>query len=155
MLNKLFELAPPLLSLLSPEQAHEATLKSLELGLYPRPAPDHPSLASRFSGLALPNPIGIAAGFDKDACVPDAVLGLGCGFAEVGTLTPREREVFTAIADGLSNREIAHALAISERTVENHRSSVMKKLEAGSLAELARIHVRLARRSATDKVSGT
>jgi dihydroorotate dehydrogenase len=89
MMNRIFELAPPLLSLLSPEQAHEATLKSLELGLFPRPAPDHPSLASRFAGLALPNPIGIAAGFDKDARVPDAVLGLGCGFAEVGTLTPR------------------------------------------------------------------
>jgi dihydroorotate dehydrogenase len=89
MLNRIFELAPPLLSLLSPEQAHEATLKSLELGLFPGPAPDHPSLASRFAGLALPNPIGIAAGFDKDARVPDAVLGLGCGFAEVGTVTPR------------------------------------------------------------------
>ncbi len=89
MLNRIFDLAPPLLSLLTPEQAHEATLKSLELGLFPRSPKDHPSLASRFAGLALPNPIGIAAGFDKDARVPDAVLGLGCGFAEVGTVTPR------------------------------------------------------------------
>jgi len=88
MLSRIFELAPPLLSLLSPERAHAATLKSLELGLFPHPGPDHPSLASRFAGLALPNPIGIAAGFDKDARVADAVLGLGCGFAEVGTLTP-------------------------------------------------------------------
>ena len=47
--------------------------------------PDDPSLALRFCGLALPNPVGIAAGFDKDARVPDAVLALGCGFAEVGT----------------------------------------------------------------------
>ena len=39
-------------------------------------------------GLVFPNPIGIAAGFDKDARVPDAVLGLGCGFAEIGTVTP-------------------------------------------------------------------
>jgi dihydroorotate dehydrogenase len=89
MLNRIFYLAPPLLSLLSPEQAHEATLKSLELGLFPCSPPDHPSLASRFAGLALPNPIGIAAGFDKDARVADAVLNLGCGFAEVGTVTPR------------------------------------------------------------------
>ncbi len=92
MLNRIFDLAPPLLSLLPPEQAHEATLKSLELGLFPRSLPDHPSLASRFAGLALPNPIGVAAGFDKDARVPDAVLGLGCGLAEVGTLTPRPQE---------------------------------------------------------------
>jgi dihydroorotate dehydrogenase len=89
MLNRIFDLAPPLLSLLSPEQAHEATLKSLELGLFPRSPPDYPSLASRFAGLTLPNPIGIAAGFDKDARVADAVLNLGCGFAEVGTVTPR------------------------------------------------------------------
>jgi dihydroorotate dehydrogenase len=89
MLNRIFDLAPPLLSLLSPEQAHEATLKSLQLGLFPRSPPDHPSLASRFAGLALPNPIGIAAGFDKDARVVDAVLKLGSGFAEVGTVTPR------------------------------------------------------------------
>ena len=89
MLTRLFDLAPPLLSLLPPEQAHEATLKSLELGLFPRAPADHPSLASRFAGLALPNPIGIAAGFDKDARAADAVLGLGCGFAEIGTVTPR------------------------------------------------------------------
>ena len=89
MLNRILDLAPSLLSLLPPEQAHEATLKSLQLGLFPRLLPDHPSLATRFAGLALPNPIGIAAGFDKDARVPDAVLDLGCGFAEVGTLTPR------------------------------------------------------------------
>ena len=92
MLNRIFDLAPPLLSLLSPEQAHEATLKSLELGLFPRSPPDHPSLASRFAGLALPNPIGIAAGFDKDARVVGAVLAMGLGFAEIGTVTPRPQQ---------------------------------------------------------------
>jgi dihydroorotate dehydrogenase len=89
MLSWIFDLAPPLLSLLPPEQAHEATLKSLELGFIPRASADHPSLATRFAGLAVPNPVGVAAGFDKDARVPDALLALGCGFAEVGTLTPR------------------------------------------------------------------
>jgi dihydroorotate dehydrogenase len=90
MMSGLFDLAPRLLATLPPEQAHEATLKSLELGLFPRPAvPDHPSLTLRFADLALPNPIGIAAGFDKDARVPDALLALGCGFTEVGTVTPR------------------------------------------------------------------
>ena len=90
MLKRVFDLAPQLLALLPPEAAHEATLKALELRLFPAsPDPDHPCLAVRFAGLALPNPIGIAAGFDKDARVPDAVLDLGCGFAEVGTVTPR------------------------------------------------------------------
>jgi dihydroorotate dehydrogenase len=89
MLSGLFDLAPRILALLPPEEAHEVTLKCLERGLFPRAtAPDHPCLALSFAGLTLPNPVGIAAGFDKDARVPDAVLRLGCGFAEIGTVTP-------------------------------------------------------------------
>lgn len=89
MLSGLFDLARPLLFVLDPEQAHEATLRSLELGIYPRPeGPDDRALACSLGGLDLPNPVGIAAGFDKDARVPDAVLGMGCGFAEIGTVTP-------------------------------------------------------------------
>jgi dihydroorotate dehydrogenase len=89
MLSSLFDLARPALFVLDPEQAHEIVLKSLELGIYPRPGiPDDESLACNLGPLQLPNPVGIAAGFDKDARVPDAILGLGCGFAEVGTVTP-------------------------------------------------------------------
>jgi dihydroorotate dehydrogenase len=89
MLRRLFDLAPRALALLPPEQAHEVTLRSLELGVYPAAAADADRAQSvQFCGLALPNPIGIAAGFDKDARVPDAILGLGCGFAEIGTVTP-------------------------------------------------------------------
>lgn len=90
MLSWLFDLMPPLLTTLPPEAAHEVTLKSLELGLFPRSPPaDDPALALRFADLVLPNPLGIAAGFDKDARVPDALLALGCGFTEVGTVTPQ------------------------------------------------------------------
>jgi dihydroorotate dehydrogenase len=89
MLGSLFDLARPALFALAPEQAHEITLKSLELGIHPRPSgADDAVLACSLGPLALPNPVGIAAGFDKDARVPDAVLALGCGFAEVGTITP-------------------------------------------------------------------
>ncbi|MET0569517.1 MAG: quinone-dependent dihydroorotate dehydrogenase [Hyphomicrobiaceae bacterium] len=89
MLRGLAELVRPALLALDPEQAHELTLKSLERGIYPRDVgSDDPLLASRLGTLPLPNPVGIAAGFDKDARVPDAVLGLGCGFAEIGTVTP-------------------------------------------------------------------
>jgi dihydroorotate dehydrogenase len=89
MLRALLDLAPRALFLLPPEQAHELTLKSLEMGLYPAaPANSDPALAVTFAGLSLPNPIGIAAGFDKDGRVPDATLRLGCGFAEIGTVTP-------------------------------------------------------------------
>jgi dihydroorotate dehydrogenase len=106
MLNSFFDLARPMLFALSPEDAHELTLRSLEMGLYPRPsAPDDPSLAVDLWGLKFPNPIGIAAGFDKDARVVDAVLGLGCGFAEAGTTTPLAQpgnprpRVFRLVAD--------------------------------------------------------
>ena len=90
MIRTLSDMAPQALSLLPPEAAHEVTLRMLELGFYPHPAaPDHPSLSLSFAGLTLPNPVGIAAGFDKDARVPSALLEMGCGFAEVGTVTPR------------------------------------------------------------------
>jgi dihydroorotate dehydrogenase len=89
MINTLFAVARPILFALPPEDAHELTLKSLERGIYPRDnAPSDARLAVKVAGLTFPNPIGIAAGFDKDARVPDAVLGLGCGFAEIGTVTP-------------------------------------------------------------------
>ena len=48
-----------------------------------------PELAQQVAGLRFPSPVGLAAGFDKDAEVPDAMLGLGFGFVEVGTLTPK------------------------------------------------------------------
>jgi len=93
MLNAVLDLARPMLLALSPEQAHEATLCALERGLYPRQrAPDDPRLAVSLWGLEFKNPIGIAAGFDKDARVPGAVIAMGCGFAEVGTVTPRPQQ---------------------------------------------------------------
>lgn len=89
MLNQLFELARPALLAFDPERAHQMSIQALEKGLYPRDTtPDDPRLSLTVAGLRFPNPIGIAAGFDKDARVPDAVLGMGCGFAEIGTVTP-------------------------------------------------------------------
>lgn len=88
MLKTLFDIAPRALTLLPPEEAHEITLKALELGAFPAAERDAPLLAVDFAGLSLPNPVGIAAGFDKNARVPDAILDLGCGFAEIGTVTP-------------------------------------------------------------------
>ncbi len=72
------------------EQAHGLAIKALKTGLLPSPvcAPD-PRLQVNVAGLAFPNPLGMAAGFDKNAEVPDALLRLGFGFAEVGTVTPR------------------------------------------------------------------
>jgi dihydroorotate dehydrogenase len=86
----LADYALTLLRRLPPEAAHRATLRGLALGLAPHShAPDPPRLATRLWGRLFPNPLGLAAGFDKNAEVPDAMLALGFGFTEIGTVTPR------------------------------------------------------------------
>jgi dihydroorotate dehydrogenase len=75
---------------LSAERAHGLTLRALEAGLTGVAAsPDPDNLAQTLWGLDFPNPVGLGAGFDKDARVPDAMLRLGFGFTEIGTVTPR------------------------------------------------------------------
>ena len=85
-----YRLADRLLSRLDAETAHGFAIASLKTGLVPRDrAPDAASLAVNVWGRALPNPIGLAAGFDKNAEVPDALLGVGFGLVEIGTVTPK------------------------------------------------------------------
>jgi dihydroorotate dehydrogenase len=99
-------LARPLLHALDPEDAHAVTVAALKFAPLPRAAPDDRRLALRALGLNFPNPIGVAAGFDKNAEVPDALLRLGFGFVEVGTITPLPQagnprpRVFRLDADG-------------------------------------------------------
>jgi len=79
----------PLMRWFDPEDAHRLAIQGLRLLPPVRLRPDDPKLAVRAFGLNFPNPIGMAAGFDKNAEVPDALLRLGFGFVEVGTVTPR------------------------------------------------------------------
>jgi dihydroorotate dehydrogenase len=89
MLTAVYNLARPLLFSLDPERAHELTLRALEAGLYPRQrTADDPRLGVALWGLAMPNPLGMAAGFDKDARAPGSLVGMGFGHVEVGTVTP-------------------------------------------------------------------
>jgi dihydroorotate dehydrogenase len=85
----LYPLLRPFAFALDPERAHRLTIRALKAGPTGKPPAPDPALATRVAGLDFPNPAGLAAGFDKDAEVPDAMLGLGFGFVEVGTLTPR------------------------------------------------------------------
>lgn len=85
---RLIDLARPFTGLIDPEEAHRLAINALRLFPSVSLGRDDPRLGVSVFGLDFPNPIGIAAGFDKNADVPDAVLGLGFGFAEVGTLTP-------------------------------------------------------------------
>jgi dihydroorotate dehydrogenase len=81
-------LARPLVALLDPEDAHRLAIHALRFPPFVKRIADDPRLAVRAFGLNFPNPIGMAAGFDKHAEVPDALLRLGFGFVEVGTVTP-------------------------------------------------------------------
>jgi dihydroorotate dehydrogenase len=105
MIATLFDLARPLIHALDAERAHQATVQALRLlPLTPRPA-DDPCLAVKAFGLDFPNPVGLAAGFDKHAEVPDQALRLGFGFVEVGGITPLPQpgnphpRVFRLVAD--------------------------------------------------------
>jgi dihydroorotate dehydrogenase len=82
-------LSLPLMRALDPEDAHALAIKALRLMPLSRAAGDPPELKIRAFGLNFPNPVGIAPGFDKNAQAPTALLRLGFGFVEVGTVTPR------------------------------------------------------------------
>ncbi|WP_026942702.1 quinone-dependent dihydroorotate dehydrogenase [Hellea balneolensis] len=76
--------------MLPAEAAHKTTIKALRAGLGPVAVKTaSPALITHVGGLTLPNPVGLAAGFDKDCHVPDAMLAAGFGYVECGTVTPR------------------------------------------------------------------
>jgi dihydroorotate dehydrogenase len=110
MADLLFKLARPALFCLDPERAHRLSIWALRSGLFGSPAgvgrcTDDPILATRVWNIAFPNPVGLAAGYDKDAEVCDAALRLGFGFVEAGTVTPKPqpgnsgRRLFRLTAD--------------------------------------------------------
>ncbi|OYX02189.1 MAG: dihydroorotate dehydrogenase (quinone) [Caulobacter vibrioides] len=83
------DIAARALHAFEPEDAHGWAIRGLKWGLGPRDGqPDDPILAVKLAGLELPNCVGLAAGFDKNAEVPDAMLAAGFGFVEAGTVTP-------------------------------------------------------------------
>ena len=84
-----YRLLRPLVFALDAERAHKLSLTALSmLPAGGAPTRFDPCLASRVAGIDFPSPVGLAAGYDKDAQAPDQLLGLGFGFVEVGTLTP-------------------------------------------------------------------
>ena len=89
MIRAFDTLSLPLLRWLDPEDAHRLAIQGLRLLPPLRTRVDDAKLAVRAFGLNFPNPIGMSAGFDKNAEVPDALLRLGFGFVEIGTVTPK------------------------------------------------------------------
>lgn len=122
---------------LDPEAAHALSLRALASGLAPAcRVPDDPRLAVRLGDLRFANPLGMAAGFDKNGEVPDALLGLGFGHAEVGTVTPRAQDgnprprVFRLVEDrGVVNRlgfnNAGHAALRARLEARRHRDGIV------------------------------
>ncbi|WP_120076307.1 quinone-dependent dihydroorotate dehydrogenase [Aurantiacibacter odishensis] len=84
----LYSLIRPAIFTLDAERAHGLAIKALKALPRGRPAPLKGPLGTEVAGIRFPNPVGMAAGFDKDAEVADALLGRGFGFVEVGSITP-------------------------------------------------------------------
>jgi dihydroorotate dehydrogenase len=85
----IYDLARPFLFALDPETSHRASIAALKAGLYPRAPASDARLKRKVMGLEFPNPVGLAAGYDKGGEVPDAALAMGFGFVEIGSVTPR------------------------------------------------------------------
>lgn len=107
----LYRLGLPLMTRLEPEHAHRLTIQALKMGIGPRAKADDPILQTDLCGISLTNPVGLAAGFDKNGEVPRAMLRAGFGFVEVGSITPRPQtgnptpRIFRLRADrGVINR---------------------------------------------------
>lgn len=88
MIGALFPLAKPVLHALDPETAHQLTIRGLALMPVTAPTKDDDRLAVEAFGRRFPNPVGLAAGFDKQCEVPDQLLSLGFGFVELGGVVP-------------------------------------------------------------------
>lgn len=89
---RLYPLVRPLAFAFDAERAHRLTITGLKLMPKLDPARFPDSLRSTVAGVEFPSPVGLAAGFDKDAEVPEQMLGMGFGFVEVGTLTPKAQK---------------------------------------------------------------
>ncbi len=135
----LYNIARPLLFALAAEASHGLTIRALKAGLSRFvPAPRDPEiLSSSVWGLQFSNPVGIAAGFDKNAEVPSPLLRLGFGFVEVGTITPRPQlgnpspRLFRLVEDqaivnrlGFNNRGLEAAAARLEALKRPRRGPI-------------------------------
>lgn len=88
----LYTVIRPLVFALPPEKAHRAAIRALKLGLSPACAFQDARLTTELAGLSLPNPVGLAAGFDKNAEAYNGALKAGFGFVEIGTVTPKPQK---------------------------------------------------------------
>ncbi len=132
----MFPALRPVLHALDAETAHGLTIRALKMSPRSTPPVGDQRLRVKAFGLNFPNPLGLAAGFDKNAEVPHAMLALGMGFTEVGTLTPRPQtgnprpRLFRLVEDravinrmGFNNE--GHAAAVARLTAHRSRPGII------------------------------
>jgi dihydroorotate dehydrogenase len=137
MIGRLSGLASRSLFAFDPERAHAVSIKVLKTGLLPAVRlPIDPRLAQTVAGIRFSNPLGLAAGYDKNAEVPDAILRLGFGFTEIGTVTPKPQagndkpRIFRLVEDrGIINRlgfnNQGHDAAVARLTARRNAPGIV------------------------------
>lgn len=129
-----FSLLRPLIFRISAEPAHRLTIKALALSSGGNRAAPTPTLAQRIGGVVFPNPVGMAPGFDKNAEVPDAMLGMGFGHVEVGTVTPLPQEgnpkprLFRLVED----RAVINRMGFNNEGAQAVTRRLMRRRETGA-----------------------
>ncbi len=146
------DLARQALFLLDPEKAHGMSIAALKSGVVPScRLPQDPRLACSVAGLSFANPLGMAAGYDKNAEVPDALLKLGFGFAEVGTVTPKPQagndrpRIFRLTAD----RAVINRLGFNN---EGHEAAFARLSARGNAAGIVGVNIG-ANKDSADRVA--
>ncbi|KPF92720.1 dihydroorotate dehydrogenase (quinone) [Novosphingobium sp. AAP83] len=124
----------PLLFRIPAEPAHRLTIEALRLMQSGTHAAPTATLAQRIGGIVFPNPVGMAPGFDKNAQVPDAMLGLGFGSVEVGTVTPLPQEgnpqprLFRLVED----RAVINRMGFNNEGAQAVTNRLMRRRETGA-----------------------
>lgn len=125
MIN-LYPVLRPFLMAMEPEAAHRATLRLLKAGFAPRGGHEDPALRVDIFGHVFPNPLGLAAGFDKDAEVIAPMLRMGFGFVEAGTVTPLPQDGNPAprLFRDIKNKSVINRLGFPGRGLEYFAAQV-------------------------------
>jgi dihydroorotate dehydrogenase len=128
----LFKIAKPFLHKMDPENAHQMTLKALKTGVMPCPARvSDPRLKTTLWGRVFPNPLGLAAGFDKNADVVGQMLHMGFGFVEAGTVTPKPQEgnPRPRVFRDAENEAVINRMGFPNGGLDNFRRNIEKFFE--------------------------
>jgi dihydroorotate dehydrogenase len=133
-----YPLVRPILRRLPPEAAHMLTLSAIQSGVVRlavgrNTQADPPTLTQRIWDLEFANPVGLASGFDKNAEVPDAMLDLGFGFVEVGTVTPRAQSGNTKprLFRLDQDRAVINRMGFNSRGLDEVIARLSRRREAG------------------------